>query len=216
MSSIGKGNRPKGLSFGNEYGLYDEVDERVVFPEVVNTYAYNVPALIKTNLSLQTPSTSAKRTNPACHIICGVEDTPSPTACRSYPALKSSAKVACISINGLRIVQDAQGEDAEYHIKLAVDSKVASSWKRYSNFKALGDALEEFCDGGLLIRRSKHLQESLATWRKIQEHRPWLLRDLSVQFLREETQLLEVFLSSLLFEVPTVDLLLEFVTHDTT
>jgi hypothetical protein len=107
--------------------------------------------------------------------------------------MKSTAKVACISINGLRIVQDAQGEDAEYHIKLTVDSKVTSSWKRYLDFRALGDALEEFCDHGLLIRRSKHMQESLASWQKVQDHRPWLLRDLSVQFLRKETQLLEVF-----------------------
>ena len=39
MSSLIKGNRPKGLSFGNEYGLYNDIDDSMEYPVVDNTFS---------------------------------------------------------------------------------------------------------------------------------------------------------------------------------
>lgn len=197
MTSSFTGNRPKGLSFGNEYGLYNEIDELLE----------NVQPYPLTNQSEPPVQTSSK-----CKVVCEVLDKPSPLACRSFTTPRSFVKVASICIDGVRIVQDMSGEEAEYHINLNIDGRDCSSWRRYADFNELGDAFEDFCDGGLLMRRTKHLQKSLASWRMVQAHRPWLLRNVSVQFLQQESQLLETFLTSILHEYPAVDLIVDFVS----
>jgi hypothetical protein len=204
------GNRPKGMSFGNEYGLYNDLEETTVILEPFKESARPNISNLNSNVLAPAPLSLLKPAVP-CNVVCDVLDEPSPIACRSFTAPKSFAKIALICIDGLRIVQDGSGEDAEYHITLNVDGRPISAWRRYEDFRELGGSFEEFCDGGLLLRRTAHLQKSLASWRMVQKHRPWLLRDVSVQFLREESRLLESFLTNILHEFPTIDLLMEFV-----
>ena len=71
-----------------------------------------------------------------------------------------------------------------------------------------------------LVRRSEasiDLTESLMAWEKVLDGMLWgwtLSRNLSIQNLMEESQNLEHFLKCLLFEIPTPDILVEFIaTH---
>ena len=208
MSSLIKGNRPKGLSFGNEYGLYNDIDDSMEYPVVDNTFS----SYAKWEQALN--STPLKLSLAPCKVICEVDDQPSPTTCRSYTTSSSPMpREASICIDGLRIVQDETGEDAEYHVKLIFDGRIRSSWKRNMDFQELGSAFEEYTQQGINLKRSRMFTKTISAWRKYQDHRPWFCKNLSVQFLREETILLETLLSSLMFELPSVDLLLEFIAE---
>lgn len=210
-----KPNRPKALSIGNEYGFYDDIDDNHSIhqqrseamkdkPETKDPINPGTSNRLK--LSLQMP-------NP-CTVICKVEDNPSPVAIRSFATTNPqlyTGTTAHISIAALQIVQDDLGEDAEYQVKLSLNSSVYLVWKRYSDFEELGDAFDEYSGFGLIIHKTKRLQKSIDAWHKVKAHRPWLMKDLSLKFLREESLLLEVFMSNLLFEAPNVELLKEFV-----
>ena len=205
------GNRPKGMSFGNEYGLYDDIDESSTAITNISPSHSSVKLIpdlsrkskVATTLSIETPS----------KLICEVDDTSSPIVCKTFTSSNSSSFTASISIEGLRIVQVNSTEDAEYNVVLRVDGRVYSSWRRFSDFRELGDAFQKFCDYGLLLKRARQHAQTLRTWQKVINHRPCLLKDLSVTFLREQFALLEEFLKSVLYELVSLELLLAFVTQ---
>lgn len=209
MCSLPKGNRPKASSFGNDYGLYNELEEApAIFhePRMEMIKVAGPTSLLTIDTALHARTQLAP-----CKVVYEISDKQSPLACRSFSGPRSFGKIVCICIDGLRIVQDRTGVDAEYRINLTVDGRTIVSWKRYEQFRELGESFEHFCQGGLLLRRTNQLRKSLTCWREVQNHRPWLLRDVSVRFLQEESRLLESFLTSILHEFPTADLLLEFV-----
>lgn len=211
--SLVRGSRPKGLSFGNEYGFYEDIpDSQDNLSCVAFTDRDTAPqrssgertSLLK--LSLIQPDSQ-------CTVICRMEESASPVACRSFT---SSSKLhidttACISIDGLRIVQDDRGEDAEYHINLSLNGRTYLVWKRYSDFEELGDALDEYSGHGLIVQKTKRLEQTIEAWHCVKAHRPWLMKNLSIKFLKEEFALLDAFLRHLLFETPSLELLKEFV-----
>lgn len=206
--------RPKGMYFGNEYGLYNEIDEHVTYLEAAVSPPRMLANAARSSSGSATSSVPSISEPPSpCKVICKLDDKFAPTACRSFtPNKKSSVgSTACTSIGGIRIVQDDYGEDAEYRVKIRIGNSEFTAWRRYSDFHDLGEAFEEFCGHGLNIRRSRRLEKTLIAWNMVKVHRPWLLQNLQLQFLRKESVLLESFLSHLLFESPNIDLLLEFV-----
>jgi hypothetical protein len=141
----------------------------------------------------------------------------------------------CVSIEGFRIVQDQTGERAEFKVRILVNSKDIVGWKRFSQFRELATALQEFSSVEVvstswtsmfrpaaplsrLLRRSEasiDLTESLVAWEKVLEGRFWgwsLSRNLSVERLMQESQNLEAFLRNVLFEIPTPDIIVEFIS----
>jgi hypothetical protein len=139
-----------------------------------------------------------------------------------------------LSIDGFRIVQDA-GERAEFKVRITVNNKDIVGWKRFSQFRELASALQEFSSVEVvstswtalfrpaaplsrLLRRSEasiDLTESLVAWEKVLEGRFWgwsLSRTLSVEKLMRESQDLEAFLRNVLFEIPTPDIIVEFIS----
>lgn len=211
-----RGSRPKGLSFGNEYGFYDEIPDS---EENLSSAGFT----IRDTGSVSTGTGHSERTSllklsliqpdSQCTVICKMEESASPVACRSFT---SSGKLhidttACISIDGLRIVQDDRGEDAEYHINLSLNGRTYLVWKRYSDFEELGDAFDEYSGHGLIVQKTKRLEQTIEAWHCVKAHRPWLIKNLSIQFLKEEFVLLDSFLRHLLFETPSLELLKVFV-----
>ena len=204
------GNRPRNFSLGSEYGFYESIDEQQ--KDLCST-GYIVPQELGAGTSspLKLSLTSLRSDHT---VIYKVEDNDSPISCRSF-ASKSKLwpdTVACISVAGLRIVQDDRGEDAEYLIKLSLNGHVYTDWKRYIDFEELGDALDEYSGHGFIVQKAKRLEQTIEAWHRVKTHRPWLIKNLSVKFLREESALLDAFLAYLLFEAPTVELLHEFMT----
>jgi len=210
LMSLVTGNRPRNFSLGSEYGFYESLDEQ---QRDLRSAGYIVPHELGAGTSspLKLSLTSLKSDHT---VIYKVEDNDSPVSCRSF-ASKSKLwpdTVACISVAGLRIVQDERGEDAEYLIKLSLNGHVYTDWKRYIDFEEFGDALDEYSGHGFIVQKAKRLEQTIEAWHRVKTHRPWLVKDLSVKFLREESTLLDAFLAYLLFEAPTIELLHEFMT----
>ena len=174
------------------------------------------------------------------NIVFVFENNRAPVTCRSFESLSSSRITqVCIAVEGFRIVQDEiNGEEAEFKIRLLMNSKEVSAWKSYKDFEVLALSLQEFSAGecttsnswiamfrpapqmARLLRRSEGsiaLTESLIAWDKIVEQRLWgwaLARNLNVKFLMEQADLLSSFCRSILYEIPHPDVLVEFLaTH---
>ena len=203
-------NRPKGLSFGNEYGLYNDIDEHA---------STDVESLLSPATSSGTMknfnsshNSSTENTSTPYTVICKLDDRNSPMAVRSFDKCRkfSYGTSACTSIDGMRIVQDERGEEAEYKVKMTIDGKEFISWKRYNDFAALGNACVEFTDNGKHCNRALKLIQTTTSWNAVERHRPWLFKNLQITFLIEESILLDAFVKNFLFETPGVDMLLEF------
>ena len=138
-----------------------------------------------------------------------------------------------MSIEGFRIVQDTAGELAEFKFRMLVDGREITAWKTFADFEELATACREFSSVEVtstswtslfrpvpplkLLRHSDasiDLTESLLAWEKVLEDRfwAWLGGALSVQRLMEETANLDGFIQALLFESPSPELLLEFLS----
>ncbi|KAJ1430809.1 hypothetical protein B484DRAFT_448717 [Ochromonadaceae sp. CCMP2298] len=157
------------------------------------------------------PSSSAMGMNCASRcssnltVICEVEDKKAPMSCRSFELKEGVISTACV-IEGLRLVQDDSGEDAEFKVRLLVAGKEYVAWRRFSDFQVFGEACRLYSQSA----GSFMLAGTVSAWTDIMRHRPWFRRCLEIPFLLEELALFELFLKSVLFETPTIDLLLDF------
>jgi hypothetical protein len=166
---------------------------------------------------------------------------------RSTVATRSFGQLAmqvCVSMGGIRIVQDNLGEHVEFKVNVTVGDQIdISNWKKFSDFEELAEALKAFAngssdDGGFDFescfhcfffstksqrlserdqwRRCMSLRSALSAWEDVLASRSWSwLNRLSVQQLVQEARELEKFLQEVLFEIPTPDVLIEFASSIT-
>jgi hypothetical protein len=166
-------------------------------------------------------------------IVYTVKNSHAHISCRSFdktfekPYLNISV---CISMTGVRIVQDSMGLHAEFHVKMTFGREEYVAWKTLEDFKEVANACLEFSSRKKKISwlstffppvkketkyrasRSMRLKTTLLAWENVlivTSKRNWF-GQLSVASLMAESNALEHFLESLLFEIPDVDILLEF------
>lgn len=170
------------------------------------------------------------------NVVFVFENKTAPVSCRSFESMINTRQTqVCVSIEGYRIIQDDTGELAEFKVRILVNSREYVAWKNFSHFQELAFALQEFSSVEVistswtsifrpaaplsrLLRRSEasiDLTESLMAWERVLEGRFWgwsLSRNLSVEKLMQEAQNLETFLRNVLFEIPTPDIIVEFIS----
>lgn len=166
-------------------------------------------------------------------VVYTVKNSHAHISCRSFdktfekPYLNISV---CISMTGVRIVQDSMGLHAEFHVKMSIGREDYVAWKTLDDFKEVASACLEFSSRKKKISwlsaffppvkketkyrksRSMRLKTTLLAWENViivTSKRNWF-GQLSVASLMAESNALEHFLESLLFEIPDVDILLEF------
>jgi len=115
------------------------------------------------------------------------------------------------------------GEDVEYKIKLTIDKMELISWKRYADFEALANACYDYTK--ICSRRKHRIKQSLSrrkrikldrtvlAWNNVCGNRPWFYRQLEPSYLTKELRLLNAFMKALLFEIPFIQLLTEFMQN---
>jgi hypothetical protein len=146
-------------------------------------------------------------------VICLIEDSKAPLVCRSF----DTRTTVCLSLGGLRIIHRHHFlEEAEYKITLKINNKVYTSWKTYEEFRCLGQA----CMAYYQHRSTQQLHEMMTTstlmtqtidaWKIVENHRPWWFKPSGLKYFLEESMLLETFMKHLLFEVPCIQMILEF------
>lgn len=166
------------------------------------------------------------------NVVFAFDNNSAPVSCRSFECLHigglDSIEQAFISIGGFRIVQDCNGERAEYKIILIIDGLEYIGWKSFTDFEELALACREFAkleepsswlsffgisSRGRVQRDAIDLRESILAWERVLEHRfwNWYSNSLSVKTLMEEIGVLEIFLTHFLFEIPDPSILVEFV-----
>jgi len=190
------------------------------------------------------------RTNSTATILCVLEDRHAPISCRSFENIRQSYSCipVYIAMTGIRIIHDPDAirEIPEYQIKLTIDGEVYLSWKRFEEFRSLGNACTEYmkvqkklfklqqqqqqaqqrhsnkrtANGKVHHQHHGHiksfhcLEQTVAAWQEVLQHRPWwriqpFYHDLFS--LKQESIRLENFLKHLLFEIPNISMLLEFI-----
>ena len=168
-------------------------------------------------------------------IIYTVKNHHSHTSCRSFDkTLNSNSSLSNvpvrISMTGVRIVQDSIGMHAEFFVKMSIGLDDYTGWKTHDDFKEIANACLEFSSkkkslpwGSFFLRpikkenryrvsRSTRLTMTLLAWENVlyvSSRRYWF-GQLSVCSLMAESNALERFLESLLFEIPDADILIEF------
>lgn len=115
-----------------------------------------------------------------------------------------------------------KGEDVEYQIKLTIDKTELISWKRYADFEALANACYEYKQ--ICSQRKHHIKQlskrkrikldrTILAWNNVCGNRPWFYRQLKPSYLTNELRLLNSFMKALLFEIPFIQLLTEFMQN---
>lgn len=144
-------------------------------------------------------------------VICLYEDDKPTLTCRSFETVELNEKVMVfVAMSGIRIIEENYNEIPEYKLKIMIDQQEFIAWKRFQDFSSLGEA----CRIHMKNSRSKSkcsLKETVIAWKQVLNHRPWWVRPTSVKFLVEELALLENFMQKLLFEIPCIEMLVEFV-----
>lgn len=145
-------------------------------------------------------------------VICSIEDHKAPLTCRSFDHINTKASLSvCIALAGFRIIHNGVSEEAEYKVKLIIDGREYITWKRYQDFQSLGHACTELSTWPTRTGVKYALQQTVDAWKLVERNRPWFVKPNNVQYLLSESALLENFMKQLLFEIPCVQTLLEFV-----
>lgn len=147
-----------------------------------------------------------------------------------------------IALSGIRILHEGDWnltEIPEYKLRVTIDGQEFLSWKRFEDFQALGEACSQYMKdkrggggsggglggwmggvggagrerrGGRGKDKKYSLTNTVSAWKDVLRHRPFWAKTSSLKFLTEEQQLLENFMKNLLFEIPSIELLVEFLT----
>ncbi|RYY69870.1 hypothetical protein EON63_23220 [archaeon] len=114
----------------------------------------------------------------------------------------------CVSIGGVRVVQVGCVEEAEYKFVLSVDRQEYVCWKSYIHFKVLAEACMHHTQKHTPTRS---MHNTIKTWQRVVNNRPWWSAPVhTLPYLMKESRLLAVFMKNLLFEVPSLHMLVEF------
>ena len=221
-----------GESDDSDYGLYED------FEELPGAFSYSA-AITSTNstISLQqlysTHTHLTKQKDLSRLVLYTVKNSHAHISCRSFD--KTSTKPyqntsVCISMTGVRIVQDSIGLHPEFHVKMTFGLQDYAAWKTLNEFKEVANACLEFSsrkkkfvwpsiffspqkkETRYRASRSMRLRKTILAWENVvivTSRRSWF-GQLSVTSLMAESNALEHFLESLLFEIPDVEILLEF------
>lgn len=196
------------------YGFFEDMNEDIVETAVQET--------------LSTYSSSQQSLESIDHtVICEVCDVKAPICCRSFQTNKSfegqcfAVATASICVEGYRIVQDSAGYEAvEYKVKFALEEQQTFvAWRRFSDFKDLAEACREYTTARIhicyedFVNNPNPMEKTLAAWDDVSRNRPFWFNGsgTNVNHIISELLLLKKFLSNLLFEVPCMEMLLEFV-----
>lgn len=179
------------------------------------------------------------KTSLTCRCFPSEQSSQSHTSTVPSSSSSSAGHVdVCLAIAGIRIVHDVQYPSmdiAEYKIQLHINGEVYSTWKRYEDFQLVAEACHEYMQQQVkylqqmkqqrrrqqfyALDNVKHalpviheLYETLDAWKDVVKHRPYWFKPTNyVQFIQEESELLQEFMKNLLFEIPNVRMLLEFI-----
>eukprot|EP01041_Mallomonas_annulata_P009572 gene9572-19887_t len=133
-----------------------------------------------------------------------------PIFCRSFisvEGLSNNIQVSC-SVTGIRIIQDASGEHAEFKIMISNGNLAYTAWREHSDFHDLIQAVTLFSHG------KSCLEKSLIIWKEISRRRLWRFQLLSVKYLTWKAIKLGEFLREFLFEITTPSILVAFVKDE--
>jgi hypothetical protein len=196
-----------------DYGLYEDFEDETTITAKISTVA--------------APSSSSHLKTSKL-VIYTVKNSHAHVSCRSFEKNKTSS--VHISMTGVRIVQDSSGLQAEYHVKMVIGLVEYNSWKTFNDFQEIAKACMEVCrkkksfwsalfatlmenkNVYRISRGSKRLTKTLLAWDNVileRSKRNWF-KHLSVSSLMAESNALQLFLECLLFEIPDIDILIEF------
>lgn len=216
-------------SDGTDYGVYEDFEDfqrnsgkKMSIAEILSN---NRQHRRSHNKSREEPDLSRM-------IVYTVKINSANISCRSFDRsslIRSNVSV-CISMTGVRIVQDSTGLHPEFHVVMSVGDEVIETWKILHDFAQVANACMEFSrknkrvvwpsatntlvSGEIkyIISQSKLLGKTVTAWRKVlavTSKRNWFGR-VSVASSMAESKTLEYFIECLLFEIPDIDILLEF------
>jgi hypothetical protein len=167
------------------------------------------PTRIKDSQKQKQQSISCKEKS----VVCLIEDQQCSLTCRSFESTDetscSSPKVTVsVSMGGIRVIleNDTLVEIPEYKVKIKIEEEEYIVWKRFSDFQSLGEACRYFT----FHNKKSLLIKTVKSWKAVLSHRPFWIKPNSVNFLIEESKLLEMFMENLLFEIPCIEMLFEF------
>ena len=216
----------------SDYGLYED------FEDVPS--ASRMPAVVQASSDLlryNAHTRPSKINDPLRKVVYTVKNSHSHISCRSFDKSveKSFSQLpVCISVTGVRIVQDSMGMHAEFFVKMSLGHEDYVGWKTSDDFKQVANACLAFSvrkrtfkwrslflskskkEIKFRVSRSTRLKKTLDAWDNVMlvnSKRNWF-GPLSVCSLMNESNALEKFLECLLFEIPDVDILLEFISSN--
>jgi hypothetical protein len=208
---------------GDDYGHYEECEDYEMTSgqtsseggssssSSVSSSFKSISPIVTATILSSSSSLGAKAMTRDTSIFCIIENSKAPIACRSFERAHSSKNVSVYaSIGGLRLVQEGYSEEAEYKFILIIDGREHISWKCFGDFRSLGEACMAYSQQYSCERRPV-MKNTVAAWQEVVLNRPWWSKpQVSLNYLLAESRLLENFVKNLLFEVPCVQLLLEF------
>jgi hypothetical protein len=230
------------------------------------------------------------RTNSTATILCVLEDPGAVISCRSFEDMHHSHRCipVYIALPAIRIVHDHDSirDIPEYQVQLTIDGTEYTRWKRFEDFRSLGDACTayqkylqkreshhqkryirqnfyfgshdffRYFDGNgseeelpeckmdqnwatnagvssksspstgtsskktgsgkkdpleERVFNSQSLQNTVEAWQEVLKHRPWWrIQPYDLYSLKTESMRLENFLKHVLFDIPNMAMLLEF------
>lgn len=205
----------------NDYGLYEDLEDD-----------FNINLTTETLDMISTPLSSEG--NASNLVIYTVQNNYAHVSCRSFEKKMDKTSSVCISMTGERIVQDSSGVHAEYHVKMVNGSVEYNIWKTFNDFQEIAKACREVSNIKKSIwpsiftvsiakrrrcqrnRRSIRLRKTLLAWDYViheRSKRNWF-KQLSGSSLVAEANDLQIFLECLLFEIPDIEILVEFLASD--
>jgi hypothetical protein len=219
----------------SDYGLYEDMEETIVIKAKTSALCKKESSsdLFRRHQEIS----KLKNKDLSRMIVYTVKNSHAHTSCRSFEkTLESNSPPVsvCISMTGVRIVQDSMGLHAEFHVKMSLGEEEFMAWKTFNDFKDIAKACSKFAGQDrryiwpafsffpFAIEEDRkprtrsygrrRLRKTLQAWEKVvtvKSERNWF-GQISVASLMAESNALEEFLESLLFEIPDVDILLEF------
>ena len=213
----------------SDYGLYEDLEESY---SPSNTGESFLPSMQLFESRIRGPRPQ-KSQDMARTIVYTFNRCDAHFSCRSFDKAfhKSLAAVSvCISTTAVRIVQDSVGLHPEFCVKMRLGVQEHTAWKALHEFKAIANACLKFSskkrksmftsifsttpveDNIYEVSPSILLKNTNLAWEKVllvASKRDWFGR-FSVTSLIAESQALEYFLENLLFEIPDIDILIEF------
>lgn len=204
---------------GDEYGHYDDVDQAFAMAEESPSTSFtnsNDLAMSSSSSgsfvssSASTSASSLSSSSSDLAVLCVIESRAAPISCRSFDNV-----TVCMTMGGFRVVQEGYQEEVEYKVTLTMDGKEMVAWKKFKDFRDLGEACQIYAHRLNKTRTGSPIfRNTIHAWQRVVRNRPWWSKpQCSMKYLCSEARLLGNFLKNLLFEVPSVGMLQEFVVN---